>query len=483
MGGGAVPPGFPQPNPVTSYWQVEPHRIANHRTTAELPTAEVFDYVIVGSGITGAAVAYKLLARDPTLRLLMLEARTAASGASGRNGGHCRGGFWLLHRLLVARHGEDEALKFATLEQQNVEDIVDFVREHGVDNDFREVLTADVYVTEKEWAETLATARAYDEVRRRRPKDTATLGDLRVWDGAEAREKLELPNIVGAVTYPGYTQNPYLLVCKMLELSLDKGLNLQTNTLVNEVVRAKGAGHAAAVAPAGGSHRAARWEVRTDRGNVHADKVVLATNGFTNALYRDLRETGFLTPGRSQVAAVRPGSKAAVGPHPALRGTRSTGSNDFNVTGDYFMARQPGLRGAGDVLWGGGRAASATRELGITDDTQVNPKIATYLHGAPAEFFGRDVWGEDGEVVLDWCGITCYTPDSYPLVGEAPGKEGLWMSVGMNGHGMAMAFRSAEALVELMTTGQEPDWFPKGFRLERAWDKPADKPADKLTVP
>lgn len=32
-----------------------------------------------------------------------------------------------------------------------------------------------------------------------------------------------------------------------------------------------------------------------------------------------------------------------------------------------------------------------------------------------------------------------------------------------------MAFRSAEALVQMMTTGEEPDWFPRSFRIERAF--------------
>ena len=51
-----------------------------------------------------------------------------------------------------------------------------------------------------------------------------------------------------------------------------------------------------------------------------------------------------------------------------------------------------------------------------------------------------------------------------------PGEPGVFASVCMNGHGMAWAFRSAEALVELMTTGKEPDWFPStAFGVERAW--------------
>jgi choline dehydrogenase-like flavoprotein len=140
MGGGEVPNGFPHPNPTISYWQLPPHHIANCRTTPTLPTS-VADYVIVGSGVSGAAVAYKLLSCNPKLSIVMLEARTAASGASGRNGGHCRAGWWLNFKKYAAAFGEEEAIKFEQLEEHNVQDMADFVQEHAVDCDFQDVET------------------------------------------------------------------------------------------------------------------------------------------------------------------------------------------------------------------------------------------------------------------------------------------------------------------------------------------------------
>jgi len=45
------------------------------------------DIVIIGSGLTGALIAYNLLSLPgPKPLILMLEARAAASGATGRNG-------------------------------------------------------------------------------------------------------------------------------------------------------------------------------------------------------------------------------------------------------------------------------------------------------------------------------------------------------------------------------------------------------------
>jgi hypothetical protein len=80
----SILPGLPRPQPTISYWQDPPDALAGLRTTDHLP--EHVDVVIIGSGITGASIAYNLLVKQPQLSIVLLEAREAASGASGRNG-------------------------------------------------------------------------------------------------------------------------------------------------------------------------------------------------------------------------------------------------------------------------------------------------------------------------------------------------------------------------------------------------------------
>lgn len=79
-----IAPSLPRNNPTTSYWQDPPDGISDLKTTKELPTSA--DYVIIGSGISGASIAFNLLERQPDAKIVMLEARGAASGATGRNG-------------------------------------------------------------------------------------------------------------------------------------------------------------------------------------------------------------------------------------------------------------------------------------------------------------------------------------------------------------------------------------------------------------
>ena len=84
QGRASIPVTLPRPNPTVSYWQDLPSNIADHRSTSQLP--ESADFVIIGSGISGASIAYNVLSQRPQCKVIMLEARQACSGATGRNG-------------------------------------------------------------------------------------------------------------------------------------------------------------------------------------------------------------------------------------------------------------------------------------------------------------------------------------------------------------------------------------------------------------
>lgn len=73
-------PGLPVPNPSLPFWTVPKSPISSE---GEAPPSYA-DIVIIGSGITGASVAYNVLQRDSSVRIVMLEAREVCSGATGR---------------------------------------------------------------------------------------------------------------------------------------------------------------------------------------------------------------------------------------------------------------------------------------------------------------------------------------------------------------------------------------------------------------
>jgi hypothetical protein len=77
------PAPLPVPNPSKSFWHSEASEfLLGHRTTKRLP--EYADVVIVGSGITGASAAKYLAEEHGNWKVVMLEAREACWGATGR---------------------------------------------------------------------------------------------------------------------------------------------------------------------------------------------------------------------------------------------------------------------------------------------------------------------------------------------------------------------------------------------------------------
>lgn len=97
----AIPVSLPRDNPTQSYWQLDVDEIADLRSTESLPSEA--GTVIIGSGITGAAVAFNLAshgARD----IVMIEARQASSGATGRNGTSTSSHFGSFHFTSIPDH-------------------------------------------------------------------------------------------------------------------------------------------------------------------------------------------------------------------------------------------------------------------------------------------------------------------------------------------------------------------------------------------
>ena len=73
-------PGLPVANPSTPFWTIPKAPISSG---GKYPPTYA-DIVVIGSGITGTSVAYHALQRDSSLRVVVLEAREACSGATGR---------------------------------------------------------------------------------------------------------------------------------------------------------------------------------------------------------------------------------------------------------------------------------------------------------------------------------------------------------------------------------------------------------------
>ncbi|KAL1955551.1 hypothetical protein VTO42DRAFT_8430 [Malbranchea cinnamomea] len=471
----SIPVSLPRDSPTISYWQDPPNEIADLRSTALLP--DTADVVVIGSGISGASIAYNILHRAPRTRVVMLEARQACSGATGRNGGHTKGASYVYFAHNAETLGVEEAVKIAKLEYNNIKQTHAFAREHNIPCDSNPCDTVDIIYDQQSWDDGI---KAIEMMKKAMPGDPAS--HYKLWSSKEAEERFLCKGAVGAISYEAGSISAYKLVIGILKLALHIGLNLQTHTPVTKLRKLNADNNDDAA-------NGGWWDVTTFRGTIRAPKVVLATNGYTAAIYPKLQ--GTIVPLRGQITAHRPGSNMP------KSGLTTTYSFVYGKGFDYMIPRPQGSKWAGDIVIGGGLTKGAEEGLyqyGNTDDTTVEPDISKYLVSATENFFGKENWGQDhpdGRIRREWSGIMGYSADLHPLVGEMPGEKGLYISASFQGHGMVLAFLCAQALISILFGDDEQtlhSWFPRAYlvseeRIQKKMDRKLSDPKPKPQFP
>lgn len=440
-----IPPKLPYPNPTISYWQDPPSSLSNHQTTSELPAT--VDVVIIGSGITGACIAANLLDHDSPPSVLMLEARTACSGATGRNGGHTKHASYRHFIDNCKTEGEAEAAKIARFEYNCMKGVHSFAREYDIECDSWEGDTVDIIYDE---GQLIKARKAVAKMKRILGEDDP-VAKYHLWDPDETRRRYHVEGSLGSVSYAAGSLSAYRFVIGVLKSALGRGLNLQTQTPALRIIRS--------------SKGDSRWTVETHRGAVSASKLVLATNGYTAHLSPPFQ--GVIVPLRGHMTAQRPGQSLP------QDGLPTTYSFIYDDGYEYMIPRPQGSRFAGDIMIGGGltKAIKAgLQEFGTTDDATADPIIQDYLIDCTESYFGSN-WGKDhpeGRLRQAWTGIMGYSSDGFPFVGRMPGEDGLYVAASFQGSGMVLSLLCAKALTHMMTKHEQKSldaWFPKAFRL------------------
>ena len=242
-------------------------------TTAQ---QRVVDVAVVGAGYTGLWTAYYLLSADPSLRVAIVEAETAGFGASGRNGGWCSALYPVSLSTLASEYGREPAIAQYRAMQASVAEVGRRIHQHQLGAD---------------WAlgGTVMLARSQPQAERARHEidEARRFGfgehDLRLLDADAARARLNAPGTLGAVYTPHCAAlHPAKLVRSLATLVEAMGARIYERT------------PATAIEPG---------RVRTVHGDLRADVVIRATEGFTPRLLGHKRT---VVPVYSLVIATEP---------------------------------------------------------------------------------------------------------------------------------------------------------------------------------
>lgn len=143
--------------------------------------------------------------------------------------------------------------------------------------------------------------------------------------------------------------------------------------------------------------------------------------------------------------------------------------DDFPFTVDMasgvYVHQEPGT-----ILLGGGDGDVPARQPTDTDPaldwSRFETTVAAALRWLPAL--------AETESRSGWRGFREMTPDHRPILGPAPGVEGLWLAVGFSGHGFMHAPAVGRALADWIATGRPGDLDAEAFALERFTTKEVD---------
>lgn len=368
------------------------------------------DIIVIGGGIIGCSTAYNL-ARQGARSVILLERNAICSGGTAKSCAICRTHYSIPSNLQHAV----ESLKIF----ENFEEVVGG--------------TADFHCTGYLILGPEAHRAPMQAVFREQNKhgiDTATLTP------AEAHRIHPLLNfddvaVIGYDTRAGYC-DPHLTTNSYAQRARDLGVDVRTST------RATG------LKLNGGLKT-----VATDAGGFQAPVVVVAAGPWTNSL---TQTAGLSLPyevSRHKVITLKV-------PQP-YELDWPTVKDLTTPTKIYFRPETGGvvLVGTGDH---GDPIEDADSLHDEVDLEHVYRIAALMAHRMPA--FEQAVY------TAGWTGPYDITPDWNPMVGEAPGYDGLFVAVGFSGHGFKLAPTIGEALAQ--TVLGQPVRVPiEAYRLSR----------------
>lgn len=372
-----------------SWWAASAGAAPDDRPLAGETSAEV---AVIGGGFTGLSAALHL-ARDFGIGVAVLEAGPLGWGASGRNGGFCcTGGSKLGWDVLEKRFGREEAERFFRSQWDGVALVRDLAAQEGLD--IQAQGSGEMILAHKP-GRTAELREEQADLARRFGMKTELFGveDLRL-------NGMAGPQFHGGLFLPGaFGLHPLRYVRGLVEAARWHGAAVHGRSPV------------VAIEDAGG-----RLRLRTPHGSVLADRVLIATNGYTReGLHGGL--TGRTLPVLSSILVTRP----LTAEERAAQGwTSEQPSADTRRLLHYFR-----LLPDGRFLFGG---RGGTRTGAGTE--------ATYRRLTRAFHAMFPAW-RAVDISHRWNGLVCLALDLHPHLAELPGDPRLTCALAYHGAGVS----------------------------------------------
>ncbi|MCK0176185.1 FAD-binding oxidoreductase [Mycolicibacterium sp. F2034L] len=391
-----------------------------------LPGDRDADVCIVGAGYTGLWTAYYLKRADPSLRIVILEARFAGFGASGRNGGWLSGLVPGDRNAMAKRYGRDAVLRWQRALNEAVDEVADVADREGIDAGI--VMGGNLEIARNP-AQAARLAASIDEERHWQVDGITTLTK------AEVAARIRFDGVLSAFHNRHCARiQPARLVRGLAEIVERLGVTVYEQTPVTAISQGRAV---------------------TDRGTVRAPVVLRATEGFTATL-----------PGLRRRWLPMNSSMIVTDPIPEQR-WRDIGWAGRETVGDtahgFFYAQ----RTVDDRIAIGGRSVPYRFASRIDDDGRVPSRtigaLTAVLHSVLPQI--RDV-----PIAHAWCGVLAVPRDWESTVALDP-ATGLGWAGGYVGHGVTATNLAGRTLADLVLDRRTPlTELPWVGHRSRSWE-------------
>jgi glycine/D-amino acid oxidase-like deaminating enzyme len=364
------------------------------------------DIAIVGGGYTGLWTALAVREREPSARVVVLEAELCGEGPSGRNGGFLHG-YWSPLARLRGVFGDDGALATARAGEAIIPGVRGFAERRGVDVWLREAPLLEV-----------SAAPSQDEGIDRAVETARELGveqEAVPLTAEELAERCTSPRFRRGVLFrEGATVQPARLARALRSAAIDDGVALHERTPVTRL------------------RRASPNVLETPRGRVTAREVVVAVNAAA-AGWRPIARR--LTAFGSYVVLTEPVPELLE----RINWTGGESIADGRMFLHYFRTTNDGRvlmgSGSGPIGFGGRIDGRFTADM---------PTIARAEAGL--RFLLPDL--ADVKIERAWGGPIDVSADRFPFFGTVPGTR-VHYGAGYSGNGVGPSWLGGQILARL----------------------------------
>jgi glycine/D-amino acid oxidase-like deaminating enzyme len=376
-----------------------------------LPGDRDADVCIVGAGYTGLWTAYYLKRADPSLRIILVEARFAGFGASGRNGGWLSGLAPGHRSMLARRHGRPAVVAWQRALDDAVDEVIAVCAAEGIEADIVKGGTLDI-------------ARNEPQAQRLRAQvdEDRSWGDdeVQLLSKSEAAQRVNVEGLSLAAFTPHCARiQPAKLVRGLADTVERLGVKIYEQTPVSAIEPGRAV---------------------SARGTVRAPVVLRATEGFTTAL-PGLRRRWL--PMNSAMIATEP-LPAAVWDTIGWAGAETLGDT---AHGFFYAQRTADAR-----IAIGGRAVPYRYGSGIDIDGAVGADTVAHLTGVLHGLFPAT---RGTPVAHGWCGVLA-VPRDWTAGVVLDKATGLGWAGGYVGHGVTATNLAGRTLADLVRGDDTP---------------------------